>query len=117
MKKTDLARLERNKPALLRWMCGIKSTEDASTQASLESTIRCRRLRCYGHTKRSSSWTLEIVWQKRRGRPRKTWSAVITNDFRVAQLSSEDAQDQDEWRKGVAKVHETSNTPEGGNGR
>ena len=34
-----------------------------------------------------------------------------------SQLSCEDAQDQDEWRKGVAKVHAMPNLPGGGNAR
>ena len=58
---------------------------------------------------------LEVVGQKRRGRPRKTSSEVVTNDLRIAELSSEDAQDRDEWRRGVTKVHATSNPPGGGN--
>ena len=34
-------------------------------------------------------------WPECRGRPRKTWLEVIANDLRIAELSSEDAQDQD----------------------
>ena len=76
MKKIDLARLERNERTMLRWMCSIKPTEDINAQdrsaiASLEPTIRYRRLHRYGHMQRSSSWikkntVLEVVGQKHR---------------------------------------------------
>ena len=43
------------------------------------------RMRCFGHVERSTGWIAEVrklnvVAQKRSGRPRKSWDEVLEND-------------------------------------
>ena len=50
--------------------------------------LRLNRLRWYGHVERSDKWinkytNLEIDGFKGRGRPRKTWSATVTEDLKA----------------------------------
>ena len=84
-----------NERAMLRWMLRIKAEDNMSLStmygrlnlAPLESKLRLNRLRWYGHVERKDKWInkcthLEIDGFKGRGRPRKTWSATVTEDFK-----------------------------------
>ena len=61
--------------------------------------LRTSRMRWFGHVERSTSWIAEVrklnvVAQKRSGRPRKSWDEVIKND----DMDSADPQNYSEWR-------------------
>ena len=57
----DLLRLRRNDRAMLRWICGVKASDNISSSELLSKLglvdvsveLRAKRLRWYGHVKRS----------------------------------------------------------------
>ena len=60
-------------------------------------------LRWFGHVERSTGWIsevrkLNVVAQKRSGRPRKSWDEVIKNDRKKLAMDSADPQNGSEWR-------------------
>ena len=61
------------------------------------------RIRRFGHVERSTGWIsevckLNVVAQKRSGRPRKSWDEVIKNDRKKLDMDSADPQNRSEWR-------------------
>ena len=93
--QNDLARLLRNERAMLRWICAIKPTNNISTQdlrlrlniEDLGAVLRWKRLRWFGHVQRSEEWIgriggVRVDGRRPRGRPRKTWREVLSEDLR-----------------------------------
>ena len=65
--------------------------------------LRTGRMRWFGHVERSTGWIsevrkLNVVAQKRSGRPRKSWDEVIKNDRKKLDMVSADPQNCSEWR-------------------
>ena len=59
--------------------------------------LRTGRMRWFGHVERSTGWIsevrkLNVVAQKRSGRPRKSWDEVIRNDRKKLDMDSADPQ-------------------------
>ena len=57
----------------------------------------------FGHVEHSTGWISEVrrlnmVAQKRSGRPRKSWDEVIKNDRKKLDIDSADPQNCSEWR-------------------
>ena len=57
----------------------------------------------FGHVERSTGriaevCKLNVVAQKRSGRPRKSWDEVIKNDRKNLDMDSADPQNHSEWR-------------------
>ena len=57
----------------------------------------------FGHVERSTGWIAEVrklnvVAQKRSGRPRKSWDEVLENDRKKLGMDSADPQNRSEWR-------------------
>ena len=70
--------------------------------------MRQSRLSWFGHVERrdGDSWlrkvrNLEIAGVSGRGRPRKNWEQVISEDLRVKGLQREIAQNRAEWRSAI----------------
>ena len=97
---------------MLCWMLKIKAEDSVSLStmyerfnlAPLESKLRLNRLRWYGHVERSDKWInkythLEIDGFKGRGRPRKTWSATVTEDLKAWNIDTNNAHDRPVWKK------------------
>ena len=62
------------------------------------------RLRWFGHVVRNdgcinSITEFDVVGQRGRGRPKKTWKDTINNDLRHWKLSRADPANRMEWRK------------------
>ena len=62
-------------------------------------------MRWFGHVERITGWIagsqlhkLNVVAQKRSGRPRKSWDEVIENDRKKLDMDSADPQNRSEWR-------------------
>ena len=60
-------------------------------------------MRWFGHVERSTGWivkvhSLNIVEQKRPGRPKKTWDEVLVDDRKKLGMDSADLQNRSEWR-------------------
>ena len=107
-------RLLRSEQAMLRWMLNIKAKDNVSLStmyerlnlAPLESKLRLNRLRWYGHVERSDKWInkcthLEVDGFKGRGRPRKTWSATVTEDLKAWNIDANNVHDRPVWKKAL----------------
>ena len=60
-------------------------------------------MRWFGHVESSTGWIAEVrklnvVAQKRSGRPRKSWDEVLENDRKKLGMDSADPQNRSEWR-------------------
>jgi len=91
---SDLQRLRRNDCAMIRWICGAKLEDEISSAVlhqkldldEITAVVRTRRLRWYGHVQRATSCISSITrlglpGTRDRGRPRKTWSARVRNEW------------------------------------
>ena len=61
----------------------------------LDVVLRTSRMRWFGHVERSTGWIsevrkLNVVAQKRSGRPKKSWDEVIKNDRKKLDMDSAD---------------------------
>ena len=117
MKVDTLNRLRRNDRAMIRWICNVRAKDEVSSDSlltklgiqDLDVVLRTSRTRWFGHVERSTGWIAEVrklnvVAQKRSGRPRKSWDEVLETDrkklvwilliLRIV-LSGEDAFEKD----------------------
>ncbi|XP_065323137.1 uncharacterized protein LOC135930284 [Gordionus sp. m RMFG-2023] len=114
MKVTHEAKLERTEMRMARWMCGVslrerKTSKELRARLGIEMigmVLRRNRLRWYGHVERMTrdDWVkrctmMEVGGSRSRGRPKMTWTNVITADMRSMNLTSIDAQDRQKWKK------------------
>ena len=111
MKADTLNCLRRNDRAMIRWICNVKAKDEVSSDSlltklgfqDLDVVLRTGRMRWFGHVERSTPWIsevckLNVVAQKRSGRPRKSWDEVIKNDRKKLDMDSADPQNCSEWR-------------------
>ena len=86
-------RLRRNDRAMIRWICNVRAKDEVSSDSlltklgiqDLDVVLRTSMMRWFGHVERSTGWIAEVrklnvVAQKRSGRPRKSWDEVLEND-------------------------------------
>ena len=110
-------RLARNEMSMVRWMCGATTRVELSNVELLSKAgitpitelMRRGRLRWYGHVARKD----ECNWLKRvqrmevpgclgKGRPPKSWSESLREDFKTKRLKPVMAQDRNVWRRVIA---------------
>ncbi len=115
MSTAALHRLRRNERAMIRWICGVKIDEVNTALLyvkldiqDLDTVIRERRLRWFGHVVRSSSEINgvrdRVVEGKRgQGRPKKTWNECVQGDLKACGLSEESAYDRVAWRSAIRR--------------
>ena len=77
-------------------------------------------MRWFGHVELSTGWIAEVpklnvVAQKRSGRPRKSWDEVIENGRKKLNMDSADSQNLSEWRGCLEK--DMSKSPTLGRGK
>ena len=85
---------------------GFALYRDISTKLGIQDldvVLRTSRMRWFGHVERSTGWIAEVrklnvVAQKRSGRPRKSWDEVLENDRKKLGMDSADPQNPSEWR-------------------
>ena len=112
MKVDTLNRLWRNDHAMICWICNVRAKDEVSSDSlltklgiqDLDVVLRTSRMRWFGHVERSTGWIAEVrklnvVAQKRSGRPRKSWDEVIENDRKKLGMDSADPQNHSEWRR------------------
>ena len=122
MRKEDRVRLERNDRSMLRWICGVKTSDRVSVEslyqrlgiAPLTTMLRARRLRWFGHVSRSDGWinqcrSLNVSGKRSKGRPRKSWDEVIMDDLNSYGINKDCASDRVTWRSIVKSATKTSN--------
>ena len=111
MKVDTLNRLRCNDRAMIRWICNVRAKDDVSSDSlltklgiqDLDVVLCTSRMRWFGHVEHSTGWIAEVrklnvVAQKRSGRPRKSWDEVLENDRKKLGMDSADPQNCSEWR-------------------
>ena len=114
MTSAALHRLCRNDCAMIRWICGVKPSDDPSMDelhaklgiCDLAILVRERRLRWFGHVMRSNGEinrvrSRPVPGRKGPGRPKKTWEECVKQDLKVCGLSEAGTQDRLSWRSSV----------------
>ena len=114
MTSAALHRLCRNDRAIIRWICGVKPSDDPSMDelhaklgiCDLAILVRERRLRWFGHVMRSNGEinrvrSRPVPGRKGPGRPKKTWEECVKQDLKVCGLSEAATQDRLLWRSSV----------------
>ena len=91
-------RLDRSENAIIRGSVKV---------GELVGKIRESRLRWFGHVERREDsyvgrrvQTLQ-TGMRRRGRPKRRWKDCISEDFHIACVQLEDAQDRAKWREAI----------------
>ena len=75
----------------------------ANIESTLFRLLNPNRMRWFGHVEGSTGWIakvrkLNVVAQKRPGRPKKTWDEVLVDDRKKLGMDSADPQNRSEWR-------------------
>ena len=96
---------------MIRWICNVKANDEVSSDSLLSKlglqdidvVLRSSRMRWYGHVERSKGLIaqvrkLNIVAQKRSGKPRKSWDEVLLDDRKKLGMDTADPQNRSEWR-------------------
>ena len=104
-----LNRLQCNDRAMIRWICNVKAKDEVSSDSLLSKlgiqdfdVVLCTsRMRWFGHVERSTGWIakvrkLNVVAQKRPGRPKNTWDEVLMDDRKKLGMDSADPQNRSE---------------------
>ena len=111
MTVATLNRLRRNDRAMIRWICNVKANDEVSSDSLLSKlglqdidvVLLSSRMRWCGHVERNKGWIaqvrkLNIVAQKRSGKPRKSWDEVLLDDRKKLGMDTADPQNRSEWR-------------------
>ena len=112
MTVATLNHLRRNDRTMICWICNVKAKVEVSSDSllsklgiqDLDVVLRTIRMRWFGHVERSTGWIakvrkLNVVAQKRPGRPKKTWDElVLMDDRKKLGMDSADPQNRSEWR-------------------
>ena len=114
MTSAALHRLCRNDLAMIRWICGVKPSDDPSMDelhaklgiCDLAILVRERRLRWFGHVMRSNGEinrvrSRPVPGRKGPGWPKKTWEECVKQDLKVCGLSEAGTQGRLSWRSSV----------------
>ena len=114
MTSDALHRLCRNHRAMIRWICGVKPSEDPSMDdlhaklgiCDLAGLVPERRLRWFGHVMRSNGEinrvrSRPVPGRKGPGGQKKTWDECVKQDLKVCGLSEAGTQDRVSWRSSV----------------
>ena len=80
---------------MVRWTCNVRLKDHISSDSllrklginNIQTLLRYNRLHWFGHVVRNdgcinSITEFEVVGQRGRGRPKKTWKDTINNDLR-----------------------------------
>ena len=107
-------RVKRTDRAMIRWICGVKLVDRVNSNTLLsklglpdvESALRQRRLRWYGHVQRSTGWinrctVMDVAGVAGRGRPRMTWQDGVNKDRRLWGMDNIDPGDRASWRSAL----------------
>ena len=127
MTSDTLQRLCHNDHAMIRWISGVKPSDDPSMDdlhaklgiCDLAVLVRECRLRWFGHVMRSNGEINRVrsrpvpCW-KGPGRPKKTWDECVKQDSIVCGLSEAGTQDRVSWR---SPVKNSRQEPTPSNGR
>ena len=107
---------------MLRWMSGVTKLDIIRNErirgttkvGEISKKLQESRLKWYGHVLRREGeyvgkrvMAMEVPGNRRRGRPKRRWLESIRNDLSQRELSREDAQDRDKWRRLIRHIDPT----------
>ena len=110
--KPNLQRLQR----MIRQICNVRTQDIVTTRSNellvrlgiedLELILKERRLRWYGHVKRSNGavktiFDIQVDGKRGPGRPKMTWKQLTERDCREWKLSAINPHDRRTWRSGA----------------
>ena len=111
MKADALGRLRRGDRAMIRWICNVKAKDEVSSDSllaglgirGLDVVLRTGGMRWFGHVERGAGWVsevrkLNVVAQKRSGRPGGSWGEVVGGDGGGLDVDSADPRGRSGWR-------------------
>ena len=111
MTAATLNRLRRNDRAMTCWICNVKAKDQVSSDflfsklgiQDLDMVLCNSRMRWFGHIECSTGWIakvfkLNVVAQKRPGRPKKTCNEVLVDDRKKLGMDFADPMNRLEWR-------------------
>ena len=112
MTEATLNRMRRNDRAMICWICNVKAKDEISSDSllsmlgiqDLDVVLPTSRIRWFGQVERITGWIakvcqLNIVAQKRPGRPKKSWDEVLLDDRKKFGMDSAEPQNCSEWRE------------------
>ena len=118
--KKDVNRLVRTERMMIRWMLNVRLEQHISSDTllarlgivSIEVIARRNRLCWFGHVARSNDWinkvtTFDVGGRAARGRPKKTWREVISEDRRAWRMELTDPSDRNDWKSKIWDVMKT----------
>ena len=91
---------------MICWICNVKANEVSPDSILLklglkdiDVVLHSNRMRWYGHVERSKRWIaqvrkLNVVAQKRSGKPRKSWCEVLMGDNKKPGMDTADPQNR-----------------------
>ena len=113
----QLQRLQRNDRSMIRWICGVKPKDRSPSSVFLtklkipdiRTLLQSRRLRLYGHVRRSSICIKDVLelplsGGRSRGRPAKTWLSCVEKDMESYDLENAYPLIRAEWRKCISQL-------------
>ena len=115
----NLVALQRAEMRMVRWMCGVKLKDRLPSKELRERlgvddialVLQQNRLHWYGHVlrKEDGDWEkkcmeYEVEGPRPRGRPKRTWKAVVQEDCQARKLNKEEAIDRCKWRNMIKDV-------------
>ena len=101
--KPNLQCLQRNDRAMIRHICNVRLQDIVTTRSNellvwlgiedLDLILKKRRLRWYGHVKRSNgavkiTFHIQVEGKREPGRPKMTWKQLTERDCREWKLST-----------------------------
>ena len=102
---------------MIRWICGVKPKDRSPSSVFLtklkipdtRTLLQSRRLRWYGHVRRSSMGIKDVLelpppGDRSRGRPAKTWLSCVEKDMESYGLGNADPLNRAEWRKCISRL-------------
>jgi len=119
VRKENVVALQQAEMRIVRWMCGIKlkgrfPSKELRERLGIDDialVLQQNRLRWYGHVLRKEDddrvkkcMEYKVVGPRPRGRPKRTWREVVTEDCQARKLNTEDAMDRSKWRKFLKDV-------------
>jgi len=119
VRKENVVALQQAEMRIVRWMCGIKLKDRFPSKELRERlgiddialVLQQNRLRWYGHVLRKEDdgcvkkcMEYKVEGPRPRGRPKRTWREVVTEDCQARKLNTEDAMDRSKWRKFLKDV-------------
>ena len=98
--------------AKVRWQDRVTNDEVRERCGVEDLRVRMRRtrLRWFGHVKRREEnnilkrvYNLEVRGRRPVGRPRKTWRKVVEEDMRKLNITEEEAEDRQQWKRLISR--------------